>query len=77
MLAGIIYSEGMEIFPHTQWEEYQYEMCIRDRSYLKPKRMPHVLGTEQEAVRLAERYGADVTKARIAALLHDLSLIHI
>ena len=40
-------------------------------SYLKPKRMPHVLGTEQEAVRLAERYGADVTKARIAALLHD------
>ena len=33
--------------------------------------MPHVLGTEQEAVRLAERYGADVTKARIAALLHD------
>ena len=21
---AIIYSEGMEIFPHTQWEEYQY-----------------------------------------------------
>ena len=40
-------------------------------SYLKPKRMPHVLGTEQEAVHLAERYGADVTKARTAALLHD------
>ena len=40
-------------------------------SFLKPKRMPHVLGTEQEAVRLAERYDADVTKARIAALLHD------
>ena len=40
-------------------------------SYLKPKRMPHVLGTEQEAVRLARRYGADETKARIAALLHD------
>ncbi len=40
-------------------------------SYLKPKRMPHVLGTEQEAVKLAEKYGADVTDARIAALLHD------
>lgn len=40
-------------------------------SYLKPKRMPHVLGTEQEAIRLAEQYGADVTEARIAALLHD------
>ena len=40
-------------------------------SYLKHKRIPHVLGTEQEAIRLAERYGADVEKARAAALLHD------
>lgn len=40
-------------------------------SYLKHKRIPHVLGTEQEAIRLAERYGADVHKARVAALLHD------
>ena len=40
-------------------------------SYLKYKRIPHVLGTEQEAVRLAERYGADVRKAQVAALLHD------
>lgn len=40
-------------------------------SYLKPKRMPHVLGTEQEAVRLVRRYGGDETQVRIAALLHD------
>ena len=40
-------------------------------SHLRHKRIPHVLGTEQEAVRLAERYGADVEKARVAALLHD------
>ena len=40
-------------------------------SYLKHKRIPHVLGTGQEAIRLAERYGADVEKARVAALLHD------
>ena len=40
-------------------------------SYLKPKRMPHVLGAEQEAAFLAEKYGADGTAARIAALLHD------
>ena len=40
-------------------------------SYLKPKRMPHVLGTEQEAVRLARRYGGNEIQARIAALLHD------
>lgn len=40
-------------------------------SYLKAKRIPHVLGTEETAVKLAQRYGADVEKARIAALLHD------
>ena len=40
-------------------------------SYLKYQRIPHVLGTEQETIRLAERYGADVEKARVAALLHD------
>ena len=33
--------------------------------------LKNVLGTEQEAIRLAERYGADVEKARVAALLHD------
>ena len=40
-------------------------------SYLKHRRIPHVLGTEQEAVRLAERYGGGVERARVAALLHD------
>ena len=40
-------------------------------SYLKAKRIPHVLGTEQTAKALAEKYGADVEKARFAALLHD------
>lgn len=40
-------------------------------SYLKHKRIPHVLGTEQEAIHLAEQYGGNVEKARIAALLHD------
>ena len=40
-------------------------------SYLKPKRMPHVLGTEQEAAFLAEKYGADGTAARVAALLQE------
>ena len=39
-------------------------------SYLKPKRMPHVLGTEQEAVRLARQYGADETSPD-RRLLHD------
>ena len=40
-------------------------------SYLKAKRVRHVLGVEEEAIRLAKKYGADVEKARFAALLHD------
>ena len=40
-------------------------------SFLKGKRVPHVLGTEETAAKLAERYGADETAARRAALLHD------
>ncbi len=40
-------------------------------SYLKAKRVAHVLGTEETAVKLAEKYGADTEKARVAALLHD------
>ncbi len=40
-------------------------------SYLKAKRVPHVLGTEQTARKIAEQCGVDVQKARIAALLHD------
>lgn len=40
-------------------------------SYLRAGRVRHVLGVEEEAVRLAERFGEDVEKARFAALLHD------
>ncbi|MGM9662058.1 MAG: nicotinate (nicotinamide) nucleotide adenylyltransferase [Oscillospiraceae bacterium] len=40
-------------------------------SFLKGKRVPHVLGTERTAAYLAEKYGADVEAARRAALLHD------
>lgn len=40
-------------------------------SCLNYRRVPHVLGTEQEAIRLAIRYGGDVEQARRAALLHD------
>ena len=85
--AALAAGQGSDLVPEAVWgyirREHLYgthtdlthltpeELRPIALSYLKPKRMPHVLGTEQEAVRLAERYGADVTKARIAALLHD------
>ena len=69
--------------------ESVYEYIIRNRLYgakadldwlrekahamLKPKRVPHVLGCEQEAVRLAERWGEDVYDAAAAGILHDIT----
>ncbi len=46
---------------------------LRKQSYamLKPRRIAHVQGCEQEAVRLARRWGADPDKAAEAAILHD------
>ena len=40
---------------------------------LAPKRVPHVLGCEQEAVRLAQRWGEDVYSAAAAGILHDIT----
>ena len=40
-------------------------------SLLDQRRVPHVLGTEAEAAKLALRWGADEEDARRAALLHD------
>lgn len=42
-------------------------------SLLKKKRVGHVLGCAETAEKLAERYGADVTVARRAGLLHDIT----
>ena len=40
-------------------------------SMIRAKRIAHVKGTEEEAVRLAKRWGADETLARRAGILHD------
>jgi nicotinate-nucleotide adenylyltransferase len=42
-------------------------------AYLDEKRVPHVRGCEQEAVRLAERWGVDEGLAAEAAILHDMT----
>ncbi len=48
---------------------------LRDNSYiyLDEKRIPHVQGCEQEAARLAERWGADKGLAAEAGILHDIT----
>lgn len=40
-------------------------------SMVKNKRVRHIRGTEEEAVRLAKRWGADEVAARRAGILHD------
>ncbi len=46
---------------------------LREKSYamLKPNRIAHVRGCEQEAIALAKRWGADQDDAAEAAILHD------
>lgn len=39
---------------------------------LKPHRLEHTYSVASEAVKLAERYGADTDKAELAALFHDM-----
>lgn len=43
------------------------------QSSLSPQRYYHTLCVRNEAVALAEKYGADVKKAELAALLHDIA----
>ena len=42
-------------------------------SLLKPSRVAHVLGCRDTAVELAKRWGADVTDAARAGILHDIT----
>ena len=53
--------------PNFEW--------LREKSYElhKPKRIPHVKGCEEEAGRLAERWGIDIETAREAGILHDIT----
>lgn len=48
----------------------QFIEIIRGR--LTPKRFRHSLAVAEEAVRLANKYGADPAKARTAGILHDI-----
>ncbi len=50
------------------WEEY--DALIKKR--LKPSRYEHSICVMKRAVELAEKNGADVIRARLAGLLHDV-----
>jgi len=53
------------LYNHFEWAMEQI------KSRLSSKRFQHTLGVLEEAEKLAKHYGADIMKARWAALLHD------
>ncbi len=74
--------QGVEEYIHTQGlygtldsckalslQDLEREVC----SLLDPKRIDHVLGCRDTAYELAKLWGADVTDAARAALLHDVT----
>lgn len=65
--AEIIRNRYYGAKPELEW--------LRRQAYamLKPSRVAHVQGCEQEAVRLAERWDADPGEAAEAAILHDVT----
>lgn len=50
------------------WDKY--DALVKKR--LKPSRYEHSICVMNRAVELAEKFGADVQKARLAGLLHDI-----
>lgn len=76
--------EGREYLPEAVYEHIIRRRLygarpdfdwLREKAYawLKPKRVPHVQGTEQEARRLARRWDEDEDDAAEAAILHDIT----
>lgn len=49
------------------------EQYLSELDALSEYRRVHSLNVSKEAVRFAEKYGADVEKARLAGLLHDVT----
>lgn len=53
----------------TKLSDEELRCCAN--SMVKAKRIPHILGTEREAVKLARRWGGNEAHARRAGILHD------
>ena len=64
-----------EIIRHRYYGAKPELAWLREKAYewLKPSRIKHVQGCEQEAVRLAELWGTDTGDAAEAAILHDIT----
>lgn len=71
-LGDLLYGQIVQkrlygVRPELTWLRQQVDR------WLKPNRIPHVRGCEEEAVRLARHWGADPALAAEAAILHDVT----
>ncbi len=80
--AGAFLPEGVEAYiqenglydTKADWKQLPMEQLEQVVvSLLKPSRVAHVLGCRDTAVELAKRWGADVTDAARAGILHDIT----
>lgn len=55
------------------FDQLKAEYTAQVRARLSDYRFIHSMGTAKAAVHLAEKYGADVQKAEIAGILHDIT----
>lgn len=59
---------------YIEYDKVNIESCNRlIKAKLSEKRYIHCQNVSKEAIKLAEKYGADVKKAEIAGLLHDIT----
>lgn len=58
---------------YTECERLKKEIMPYIEEHLKPSRLEHTLNVTKVAKEMAERFGEDVYKAEIAALLHDMA----
>ncbi|MDD7593291.1 MAG: nicotinate (nicotinamide) nucleotide adenylyltransferase [Peptoniphilaceae bacterium] len=65
-LQGVL-AESLDFLDHKPYSGW----AKRLKKTLRPSRYRHTLGVVRSAAFLARRYGVDVEKARLAALLHD------
>lgn len=66
MNKTLVYQKNYTTFTREQLLE-------RVRQSMSEKRYQHVLGVEATAIYLAEKYGEDIERVSVAALLHDIA----
>ena len=60
---------GLEFSPYSSLS--REKILNQVRSQMSQRRFEHCLRVEKKIIELATLYGADVTKASLAALIHD------